>query len=264
MILYLDLFFLINVMMDGLLLFGVKRVLKRETEWFWIAAAAGAGGIWACVIILSGTGPVGRIGSSLAGAVGMVYLAFRPKRMSELFRCVLTFLLFCGAAAGGCEFLGMERDWSFAAGVSLFAGISLFLSAAFNYLKRERTVKEKQYQVTIFYGEKQAVVTAFWDTGNQLYEPYGHQPVHVITKRAANRLGDCEERAVCIPFSAVGTKRGLLPGIRVSKMEIRREGRLIRQIERPWLAVSGEELSGNHGYEMLLHGEIFNEEERKT
>lgn len=279
---YLDVFFLINFMMDYLLLLLVRQILhlpvpgksvtgKKLRSYLRISAAAAGGSLWACAAVLM-PGMPGWLEWSLtwflAGGI-MIVVAFGRKTVREFLRC-LTALWLISVAAGGIFGLlgdmvpaawylagtGMVRQWSFAGVTCVAAGIFFGERACAEYLRGRIQMQEQLYQVTLHYRGKTKTVRALRDTGNQLYEPYGHQPVHVITHEACIGLCERVSQVIYIPFRSVGTGYGMLPGIQVDEMDVSREGKLVKSYEKPWLAISREPLSPGHQYEMLLHGEL--------
>lgn len=279
---YLDVFFLINFMMDYLLLLLVRQILhlpvpgksvtgKKLRSYLRISAAAAGGSLWACAAVLM-PGMPGWLEWSLtwflAGGI-MIVVAFGRKTVREFLRC-LTALWLISVAAGGIFGLlgdmvpaawylagtGMVRQWSFAGVTCVAAGIFFGGRACAEYLRGRIQMQEQLYQVTLHYRGKTKTVRALRDTGNQLYEPYGHQPVHVITHEACIGLCERVSQVIYIPFRSVGTGYGMLPGIQVDEMDVSREGKLVKSYEKPWLAISREPLSPGHQYEMLLHGEL--------
>ncbi len=278
---YLDVFFIINFMMDYLLLFLVKQILhlpapgKRVTGRYLrchirIGLASAAGSLWACLMVFIPGMPGWLewvLTWFLAGGM-MVLLAFGRKPFREFFRSLLAFWL-SGTAAGGVfslvgdmvpaawYYTGVRPayQWRFPAAACVAAGIFFGGRACADYIKEKARVQEHLYQVTLHYRGNTKTVKALWDTGNQLYEPYGHQPVHVITYEACRGLCGQVSRVIYIPFRSVGTGYGMLPGIQVDEMDVAREGKLVKCYEKPWLAISREPLSSRNQYEMLLHGE---------
>ena len=118
---------------------------------------------------------------------------------------------------------------------------------------RRRTDQARSCRVTLKYRGRSLQVTGLIDTGNLLYEPYGHQPVHIITASAIGELVDTVTKVIYIPYSSVGKSSGMLPGIRVDEMTVKQEGRPEQRIKEPWIAICHKPLSEEHKYEMLLH-----------
>lgn len=260
--LYLDVFFLTNLGMNILLLWVTAKVLRIPVHGKRLAAAAvlGAGG--ACVQavmryvwlpeVLGGL-------ELLAGWVllpaAMLSVAFRPRRLPEWGRQLVVLWIVSAAAGGIFEAAAFADHRSTLRFLCCAAGVCLGGRAAVLFLQESMRIQKNLYEVTLYYHGKTGQLTALWDTGNQLYEPYGHRPVHVVTREAAVQLCETVDRVIYIPFSAVGTGYGVLPGIQLDAMDVRKEGVLVRHCEMPWIAVSREPLSVRHQYEMLLHGE---------
>ncbi|MCI8959573.1 MAG: sigma-E processing peptidase SpoIIGA [Lachnospiraceae bacterium] len=135
------------------------------------------------------------------------------------------------------------------------AGITLALAGCWKLVQERLHEKRCLCEALVSEGGKTIRVKALWDTGNQLFEPYTHQPVHVITRTACERLCGRVSGVLFVPFQAVGTRAGMLPAVRVESMDVVREGSAVKHYEHPWLAVSEEALSARGQYEMLLHGE---------
>ncbi len=297
---YLDMFFLVNFLMDLLLLDLMKHFLKLPGKRRRLLAASLIGAAGSCAVLivqiwlLSGRISYGDSGGSLyvaeagwrgwlqtavfwglelaAGIVGMpafmLLAAFGRKPARAFIRSLVVFDGL-GALAGGILSLAegpgtsgwylsgtaMARQWKLLPFLLWAGGMYFALRALEQRVRQWRQERELYCQVKLFYRGRSQVVTALWDTGNHLYEPYGHQPVHVITEEACRRLCDTVNRVVFIPFQAVGTGHGLLPGIRIDGMEVFKNGQPFRHYDRPWLAISKGPLSFGQRYEMLLHGE---------
>lgn len=284
--LYLDVFFLTNLGMDLLLLWMTAKILRIPVHGKRLAAAAALGAGGACILVMvwhvwlpgmsdagvrdwlqgvpdaggrSWLAQVAGVLELLAGwgilPAGMLLTAFRPSRLAEWGR-QLTVLWIAGAAAGGIfEAVSFGNHRSTLRFLCCAAGVCLGGRAAVLFLQESMRIQKNLYEVTLYYHGRTGQLTALWDTGNQLYEPYGHRPVHVVTREAAAQLCETVDRVIYIPFSAVGTGYGVLPGIQLDAMDVRKEGVLVRHCEMPWIAVSREPLSVRHQYEMLLHGE---------
>lgn len=267
--LYLDVYFLVNFAMDILLLGMVRKLLKLPVKRGRMALAGAAGALWASVLVYLPVLPGGlEAGITLVLGGGlMVFLAFGRMGFPEFGKTVCTLWLVCAAAGGVLTALGdhMRTGWYIAGGmiparfsaISLLcwmAGIYFGICACITFVRERIGERNHLYEVTLTYRGRKKQVTAFYDTGNQLYEPYGHEPVHIITYDACVQLCDTVSQVIYIPFQAVGTESGMLPGIRVDEMEVKQGGKTVMHMDRPWLAISKEPLSPGHRYEMLLHG----------
>lgn len=263
-------YFLINSTVNFLLLSLVRKILKRQTVKWRLLAAAVTGALWACGLILFPVLPLWSEAIITWVVIGglMVWISFGNVDFPDFAKNMGVLWLVSAAAGGILEGVGgsisgigylqgglVRGRWSV---LSLLCGMTAIyfgICAAARVIWSERQKRRDYYEVVLSYRDKNITVTALRDTGNQLFEPYGHQPVHVITYAALSQLCERVSQVIYIPYQAVGTKSGMLTGIQIDEMEIRQDGKRVEVIQRPWLAISKEPLSSRHQYEMLLHRE---------
>ena len=93
------------------------------------------------------------------------------------------------------------------------------------------------------------------DTGNKLTDPVSKEPVHVIDTRTADGIGRENMYAMrYLPYRTVNGS-GVMPIIRMEKMEILTEPE--QWIQNPILGICEELISENEEYQMILNAEIF-------
>lgn len=284
--LYLDSFFLLNMGMNFWLLFLTGRFLKLGTGPGRMLGAAGAGAAGGCVALVAAAGLQWGGRAHLAGISGlllgpvfrlavwglglgwlMVRLAFGKAGWRETGKR-LAVLWMAAALTGGLLSAGYGRmpvpeKGGKAHALLVFgaavAGASLAAAGCWNLVQARIHERRTICEAILSQKGKNIRVRALWDTGNQLFEPYTHQPVHVITREVCGRLcgplWDPAAGVIFVPFQAVGTRSGILPAIRVESMDVVKEGGFRKHYDHPWLAVSEEALSPRGQYEMLLHGE---------
>lgn len=284
--LYLDLLFLVNLSADLYLLVLTGLVLRepvrnRKGRLFLGSAVGAAAG---CALIFFPKLPVFAwiLLELLFPAVLMTQTAFGSCSFWEAVRRILVLWMAAFLTGGlfdllesagngwGAQMVNTSRPhpdlaadvwrqtpWSFwrfglvlcAAAGGLWGGIA--------FLRQGIAFRNSLYEVTLYYQGKQKTVRALRDTGNQLYEPYGHQPVHILEQSACREFGEPVSEVMYVPFCSVGKEYGMLAAVRMERMEVRQQGRQIRVLERPWVAISEMPLSPRHQYEMLLHGEAL-------
>lgn len=263
-ILYLDVYMLVNFVMDLLVLCLAGRILRLWPGGVRLAAGALAGSLWACLMAV-----VPALRSPVFWGIGgafMVLAAFGGWSVSELTtsfsRCGKAFLgryltvLGVSAAAGGV-LAAAEKcpgQWRLPSLFLAAAGIWSGGRAVLGFLQSRAELQKQCYQVTLFYRGKEKQIQAFLDTGNRLYEPYSHQPVHVLSADACAGFCESLSQVIYIPYRSVGKSYGMMPGIRMERMKVYQDGQLVRVWERPWIGISREPVSPDHQYEMLLHG----------
>lgn len=82
---YIDMVFLVNFMMDLLLLSLLAGILRREGRWRGLCAGALAGAVWACLAVVAVLPGWMEFFGSMAAALGMTALAFRERNITAIF-----------------------------------------------------------------------------------------------------------------------------------------------------------------------------------
>ena len=277
---YIDQFFFFNFIMDSLLLILVKRLMGIHTSFrrLILGAAAGAGistaGLAAGLLL----GPLWawRMAAFVAGGIIMVRLAFGRLHGREMVRTIAA-LCIAASLTAGCIYglCSLEAFWPAAAFLqgkgtqltgllnlgSLFfltAGTFFAVQAAISFLTKNRERRQRFYDVCLRYRGRECRVKAARDTGNELYEPVSHRPVHILNRSEGVSLAVTVPAVLYIPYQSIGRSGGLLPAIYLDELEVKKDGRFIR-IERPLVAIASRPVSPDNEYQMLLHGSFHEE-----
>lgn len=279
-VIYVDTLFLLNVLVDYLLLLCAARLAGEPLKRLRFALGAVLGGGYAVAIFLPGMGFLERPACRLAAAVLMVLAAFWGSR--RLGRQVLIFFALSCAFAGGVLAISMMggQGLSLNRGV-IYSGMDLkivLLSAAGCYAVLSLLL-QKAVRHTSFTGELKAVrleledrtveLTALTDTGNTLTDPVTGQgvmvaegerllPLFAVSQRpsvqelrdpagALERLTGAGGHFRLLPYRAVGVDRGLLLAVRVDRAVVDGEDRGAMVV-----ALSPTPVSDGGGYGALL------------
>ncbi|MGN0159159.1 MAG: sigma-E processing peptidase SpoIIGA [Brotaphodocola sp.] len=260
--LYLDVYLTVNLLTNLALLRLVNWLLKLHGKGSRMFLAALFGALAACVwlIFLTVTESetsrfLGRLLFLTGICAGMLRIAFGKMKSGTFWRSLAGFWIAAAAVGGFFEVIFDCEERSFFHFLCCVAGVYCGGKAVILFLQREQSLQKNLYEVTLYYQGNCTKVTALLDSGNRLYEPYGHQPVHVVSDKVIRELCHTCNHMIYIPFSSVGTEHGVLPGMRMDNMEVRKDGRLVRSLKHPWVAISSQPLSVGRKYEMLLHGE---------
>lgn len=279
-VIYVDTLFLLNALVDYLLLLCAARLAGEPLKRLRFALGAVLGGGYAVAIFLPGLGFLERPACRLAAAVLMVLAAFWGSR--RLGRQVLIFFALSCAFAGGVLAISMlgGQGLSLNRGV-IYSGMDLkivLLSAAGCYAVLSLLL-QKAVRHTSFTGELKAVrleledrtveLTALTDTGNTLTDPVTGQgvmvaegerllPLFAASQRpsvqelrdpagALGRLTGVGGHFRLLPYRAVGVDRGLLLAVRVDRAVVDGEDRGAMVV-----ALSPTPVSDGGGYGALL------------
>lgn len=270
--LYIDVVFMINLLMNTTVLLIVKKLLNMRSPGFRIILGAGIGALWSCLIAVFPILPIPIEFLATCLGIGslMVKTAFATKGWRSLAKGVLVLYL-ATVTLGGTMFalfrqgrLGYEllRMMSGLQTQSLPLVIFLLLTAGsilggrylWMTLLEVRRQRQNLYQVSLAFGNHILEVTGLLDTGNHLYEPVSRRPVHVVSQKVWDGFYE-EGRPICmIPYHTIGTEEGMMQGMFLDSMEIKGEQEQ-RSIIKPLIAVSPHPLARDGEYEILLHEE---------
>ena len=281
-VIYADTLFLLNALVDYLLLLAAARLAGEPLRRGRFALGAALGGGYAVAIFLPGMAFLAHPLCRLASAALMLLLAYGGSR--RLLRQGVLFAALTCAFGGGVVAIGLLGGTGLTLGGGVFySALDLkvvLLSAAvcygvltlvFQRLARHSAADGELVDIKLYLGERSVSLTALVDTGNTLTDPISGRPVMVAEgERAAalfprehrptsadlrdpaaalTRLGTGEWRARfrLLPYRSVGVERGLLLAVRVDSLEL--DG----QVSGPVLvALSPTPVSDGGGYQALI------------
>lgn len=247
-VIYVDTLFLLNALVDYLLLLGAARLAGERLRRLRFALGAALGGRYAAAIFLPGLGFLQALPCRLAVLALMSVAAYGGSR--RLLRQSLLFLALSCALGGGVLAVSLlgGRGMSLSGGVvySAMDIKTVLLSAAgcwggvtlvFRGLARHTASAGELTAVRLTLGGRSVELTALRDTGNTLTDPVSGVPVLVAEgvrllpllppgtlepRELADpvacleklRDGPLAGRARLLPYRAVGVERGLLLALR--------------------------------------------------
>lgn len=196
-VVYLDVVFAINWLLDYLLLWTTAKFAQLATSSLRLALAATLGAVYALLPFFAFSGALD-IGGRLIFSLLMVWLAYSRMTLRTFVQAVVYLYLvafaMAGAVLGAMYFFNAHLD-----AYDLLNGLVTFLSrmpypwllaavaAAFllarwgaPLLRRSFLSNFFQVPVVIRFGEKRLAVRALVDTGNQLRDPLTHKPVVIV------------------------------------------------------------------------------------
>lgn len=280
---YLDGAFMLNAVVDYLLLAGSARLCGTSPRRARLLLAAGLGGVYAALGFLPGLDWLTALPCRMAVLVLLVVLAFgaghRLPMQGALF--VLLSLAMCGLLLALSSLLQVQV-WLLDGRAYYAVGFgSLILTAGATYcvawLLLQGTAAHTSAELlpaVLRMEERESRFTVLYDTGNTLRDPFTGRGVPVVSWRAAaplmpqisaDQLQRCAAqpvwgveqlaklasqcRARLIPYRAVGTQSGMLLAIWCDEIQVGK-----RSWGRGLVAISPTELSDGGGYEGLTGG----------
>ena len=281
-VIYVDTLFLLNALVDYLLLLAAARLAGEPLRRWRFALGAALGGVYAVAIFLPGLAFLAHPLCRLASAALMLLIAYGGSR--RLLRQGVLFLALTCAFGGGVVAIGLLGGTGLTLGNGVFySALDLkvvLLSAAvcygvitlvFQRIGKHSAAGGELVQARLRLGERSVDLTALVDTGNTLTDPVSGRPVVVAEgERAAplfpwehrpgpadlrdpaaamTRLGTgaWRSRFRLLPYRSVGVERGLLLAVKADGLELngKERGSLL-------IALSPTPVSDGGGYQALI------------
>lgn len=263
--LYLDIFFLVNLGINFVILLAESFFQNRRGKPGRLALTAALGACAACLFVVSGLhrGMVLFVICYAAMSIVLVRLAFGKTTVGTLVRNVLFFYTIAFLLGGMLIQIKTLLPFSLSA-IAVLAAASIFLLAIHWLLPKWRRWQSGTgvyYRVRLCYKEEKVTGNALWDTGNRLQEPFTGEPVMLGEQRFLSRLWNNGEEPVqrLIPFHSIGRETGLLHVFQADYIEVEKEDQWYR-VDNPWVAICDRYLSADGEYEMILHPGMLQEE----
>ncbi|AEI42591.1 sigma-E processing peptidase SpoIIGA [Paenibacillus mucilaginosus] len=196
MVVYIDIIFLLNLLIDGALLWTTAWTRRMAFRWWRLALAAAIGGSYAVMIFFPPLSFLYTLALKFTLSLIMLLTAFGFGGLQHFLRNLGAFYLVNFVAAGGIvgliyfrqsagEILSgilTVRSWDVTLMLLLFAiPFSVWLCRqVIGALRRKQELGSFLAKVDIHIGDSLTTCTGLIDTGNQLYDPLTKTPVMVM------------------------------------------------------------------------------------
>ena len=237
-VIYIDVFFCVNLVMDFLILKLVSLYIKPQTTYIRCVLGAALGSFLSVLSLLISYENIiwHMLFSYIFIAVAMVVGTFGLGKWQELIkRCIVLYVItiFLGGLINFLYsytymgvflqniFLGIRSKTNilWMVGATLVAYICL--KVLVRIVKRHSNTN-MIVAVKLVHKGKESFLTGLIDSGNSLREPYTGKPVHIVCEDAISQLLEsqdiCTERFKLVPFTSVGKKHGLIKVITIDEL----------------------------------------------
>ena len=259
MTIYIDVVLIENLIMNYIILLATGLILKLKIKHIRLILASLLGAIYSIVAYTRVLEVYSSFVLKIILSVLIVYIAFNPQKVKQLWKDILIFYLTSfvfGGAAFALIYIVKPQDILMKNGlflgtyplktVILGAIIAFFIIiTAFTVVKKKISKKDMFCKTEIQLNGKKIKANTMIDTGNMLKEPITNTPVIVVEhtllyqcmpKEILNNLeniigGDLEKipdkikeeyilKLKLIPFSSLGKQNGMLIGIKPEYVKI--------------------------------------------
>lgn len=295
MTIYIDVVLIENLIMNYIILFATAIILKLKIKHIRLILASLIGAVYSILSYMSLLEIYSSIILKIILSIIIVYVAFYPPKVNQLWKDLLIFYLTSfvfGGAAFSLIYIIKPQEILMKNG--LFLGIyplkTIILGAilafiiiitAFKIVKSKISKKDMICEIEIKLNEQEIKTKAMIDTGNLLKDPLTNTPVIVIEhtllydcmpKEILNNLeqilgGELEKipeeirnkyisKLKLIPFSSLGKQNGMLLGIKSEYVNIIQKDKISKK-ENVIIGIYNKSLTKKGEYRALIGIELI-------
>lgn len=203
---YIDLFFIFNVIMDYIIIMSTSILLKRRTGYIRMILSSLIGGISSLVLFTS----LNKIVIEIVSIVIMVLISFGYKGIRYLINNIL-YMYILSTLLGGIIYL-FNIKVSNSMFLTYLIIIVISIEVMILYIKENkkmRSIYNNYYKVDIYFKDREKLsLIGFVDTGNNLYDPYKKRPVIIVPNKYIK-----EDKYILVPYHTINGN-GLLKCIK--------------------------------------------------
>lgn len=214
MLIYIDLFLILNYWIDFLLLITTNIILKYSIKYKRILLAALIGCLSTFLIFVKNSTIL--IISKIIICIIMQLISNGFKGIKTLLENCLYFYLVCIILSGALYLFKINLaniKFSYLL-LSIFTPFILFIYE--RKIKKIEVYYKDIYNVEIIYNGKLYTFNGYLDTGNKLYDQYKKRPISIVY---SNKIKFNYENGILVPYETTNGK-SLLKCIKVEKMII--------------------------------------------
>lgn len=255
---YADVFLIKSFVMDFAALYGVDYFLHRHRKKRYLLSASASGAAAGLVLLLMIKNPVGYVLISyLLQTTLMVFIAFGRSSYREfLENWAVTYLVFL-LLGGMVEWLGESIGKAPQNSVPVVAGSIFGVYGILRYLMRRKDFKNHILEAQIKKRGVSLPVRAYWDSGNQLRDPYTGQGICILSEAKAREFFDEKwDHFRLVPYHSLGESEGMLWVTDVDELLLF-DGKKTLRLPHTAVGVADEGLLEMREYDFILHASFL-------
>ena len=203
---YIDLFFLFNIIMDAIVITSVCILLKRKISIFRIILSSLIGGISSLFLFTS----LNKIFIEIATIIIISLLSFGYKGVRYTFKNIM-YMYIVSILLGGILYLfniEVSSNPLFTYLIMIVISIEVMVLYV-KEIKMMKSIYNNYYKVDIYFKDNDKVsLTSFVDTGNNLYDPYKKRPIILVSNKYIR-----DDKFILVPYHTISGE-GLLKCIK--------------------------------------------------
>lgn len=178
---YIDLFFLLNLIMDCIIILSTSILLKRKTSTIRIILSSLLGGISSLLLFSN----INKILLEVISIILMVLIAFGYNKIRYIIKNIIYVYLLSTLLGGIIYLFNIKVSNNVFLTYLIIIIISIeVLILYIKEIKKMKNIYNNYYKVDIYFKDKEKIsVIGFVDTGNNLYDPYKKRPIILLSKK---------------------------------------------------------------------------------
>ena len=178
---YIDLFFLLNLIMDCIIIISTSILLKRKTSTIRIILSSLLGGISSLLLFSN----INKILLEVISIILMVLIAFGYNKIRYIIKNIIYVYLLSTLLGGIIYLFNIKVSNNVFLTYLIIIIISIeVLILYIKEIKKMKNIYNNYYKVDIYFKDKEKIsVIGFVDTGNNLYDPYKKRPIIILSKK---------------------------------------------------------------------------------
>ena len=207
---YIDLYFIFNIMIDAIIIMGVSSILKRRTNIIRIIISSLIGGFSSLLLFTN----INKIIVEIISIIIMTIISFKYKSIRYTIKNIF-YMYIVSTLLGGILYL-----FNIKINNSLLYYIVILVigvEVTILYIKEIHKLKNNYnnyYKVDIYLDKDILSLVGFIDTGNNLYDPYKHRPIILVNKKYKG-----DDKYILVPYHTASGE-GLLTCIKPNYITI--------------------------------------------
>ena len=211
MIVYVDVVFILNVLLDFILLMSVSVILTRNAKLKRIILGSIIGGVSTFVLFISINSFLLFLLKIILGIV-MVIVTFGYHNLKYTYNNMFYLLTLSFSISGGLYLL---KDYGIYNYLILIIGFIFINILYIKQIKKFKNNYTNYYVVKIYYQNNVYTLNGFLDTGNKLYDNYHHRPIIIVNQKLSYNLED----VLYVPYVSLNNE-SILKCLKVEKIII--------------------------------------------
>lgn len=274
-VIYADILFVINFLMNYILLRACSAFLKTDFSPVRFLLASLLGGSFSLIILVEGIPDAVVTVGKILFLILCIFVAFPASSFKEYIRYLGAFfavnVIFAGVMAALCFFV-FPNAVIYTNGIAYFdidiltltviSIISYGIVTVISKVTSARAPQNRFYDLEFECDGKSIMIRALYDTGNSLRDSFSGRPVIIVAKSAVMKKNDITDfkNYRLIPYSSLGGA-GLLEAFNVDAVTVKNQNGSFRA-DNVYIALTEKKIFGS-GFSALLGTPVFEQSYEK-